>query len=446
MKLRDVATAILAVSCCCASIVPASAEETPGVQLLDGWQYARIYCARPATDGGTILAGGNGSYWNHVGDDGLLAKLDPDGNLLWKRIFGGSGTDRLLWVMPADGSGYIAAGSTQSMGYQQGTWLIRIDESGRALWRRSYDTEAHPGRIVRNPSGGYAISAGSSILRLGPSGEVLWRRSYSLPVNEYYGTTALVAASDGGYLFASGNTCARTSADGDLMWIKNLGDLGIREACEEADGDFLLVGDGAIVRLDASGQLVWATQYESALAEEPQLVLTGIQPEVGGEFLVAGSIGNQYWWTTNDRAFCMRIDASGEIVWQKKLVSDDRESKFYSAEPLPNGDVLLGGHIWTMGGGAGEDGLLVRMTSSGDVGACSDLFQASSFVASPLEATLTDGDPTVIDQAAPPYVKATGLMATWEAVSWSPCSAAADTGISDSNPGRGAPSSRAAVH
>ncbi|MBI2839675.1 MAG: PQQ-binding-like beta-propeller repeat protein [Acidobacteria bacterium] len=428
MKIGILATAVLAVSCGIASIDTASAGETLGIRLLDAWRYTRIYCALAASDGGTILAGGTGSYWDHDGDDGLLAKLDADGNFVWKRIFGGSGTDRLLWVMPADDGGYIAAGSTQSMGYQRGTWLVHVEESGRPLWRRSYDTKAHPGRLVPIPSGGYAISAGSSILRLGPSGDVLWQRSYSIPVNEYYGTTALVAASDGGYLFASGDTCARTTGDGELIWIKNLGNLGIRDACETPDGDFLLVGDGAIVRLDTAGQLAWAMQYESAQAEEPHLVFTGIQPDVGGELLVAGSIGYQYWWTRSDRASCMRIDASGEIVWQRKLVSEERESKFYSSRPLPSGGFLLGGHIWTMGEGAGEDGLLVRMTSSGEVGTCSDLFRASAFMATPLEVTLTDGDPTVTDQAAPAYVKATGLMATWEAVSWSPCAGAMEGG------------------
>ncbi len=428
MKLRNVLTAVLVISGMAVSIDPASAGETLGMLLLDAWRYTRIYCARPATDEGTILAGGTGSYWDHDGDDGLLAKLDADGNFVWKRIFGGSGTDALLWVTPADDGGYLAAGYTWSMGYQRGAWLVRVDESGRPLWRRSYDTKVMPSRIVSVSSGGYAMSAGSSIVRLSSSGRVLWQRSYVLSAEG----AVLVAAGDGGFLLAGGPTCVKTTAVGDVVWIKNLGNFGdiwIRDACETADGDFVLVGDDVMVRLDAAGQIMWAMQYESAADGEPRVGLTGIRQDVAGEFLVAGSIGNQEWWTTDDRAACMRIDASGEIVWQRKLMSEERESILYSLEPLATGDYLLGGFIRTLGEGVGEDGLLVQISPSGDLGACSNLFQASAFVAAPLEVTLTEGDPTVTDQAAPAYVKATGLMATWEAVSWSPCAAAIDTGI-----------------
>lgn len=423
MNFRNVATAILVVSCRIASIAPAIAQESPGMRLLDGWRYTRVYCARPTADGGTILAGGTGAYWHHGGDDGLLAKLDADGNFVWKRILGGSGTDALVSVTAADGGGYLAAGSTRSMGYQAGAWLVRFDESGRILWRRSYDTQAIPSQVVLVPSGGYAMSAGQSIVRLSSEGQVLWQRSYVLSPKGYYGDSALVAPTDGGFLFAGGPTCVRTTAEGDVVWTKSIADASIRKACETADGDFILVGADVIFRLDAAGQIVWAMQYESTLADEPALTLTGAQQEPGGEFLVAGSIGHQYWWTAEDRAACMHINASGEIVWQQKLLSDERKSIFYSIEPLATGVFLLGGFIWTMGDGAGEDGLLVRISPSGDAGGCSDLFHTSSFVATPLEVTMTDGDPTVTDRAPPAYVKATGLMATWEATSWSPCAA-----------------------
>jgi len=70
-------------------------------------------------DGGYVLAGWTESIdgdisFNHGSLDCWLVRLDPDGNLLWERTFGGSNNDALYSIALTDDGGYVIAGSSFS--------------------------------------------------------------------------------------------------------------------------------------------------------------------------------------------------------------------------------------------------------------------------------------------------------------------------------------------
>jgi hypothetical protein len=84
-----------------------------------------------ATDDGYLLAGsmtstpsvGNG------GKDILLVKLDPFGNLLWKKLLGGSGDEVITSIRQTADNGFLLFGTNTINGLSS-MMLLKTDENG----------------------------------------------------------------------------------------------------------------------------------------------------------------------------------------------------------------------------------------------------------------------------------------------------------------------------
>jgi hypothetical protein len=104
----------------------------------------------PSADGATALVTLPEGGFAFVGDvsgqrkDGLLARTDTQGALVWNRSYGGP-EDDLLWGLTLvdgafpGGAGFALAGGTSSKGAgDQDAWLIRVDGNGGMLWDATY--------------------------------------------------------------------------------------------------------------------------------------------------------------------------------------------------------------------------------------------------------------------------------------------------------------------
>jgi len=78
--------------------------------------------------------------------DVWLFKMDPAGNILWERCYGGSDLDGLGGsIEPTADGGYIFATQTASgdgdvSGYHGGkdVWIVKLDTVGNIQWERSF--------------------------------------------------------------------------------------------------------------------------------------------------------------------------------------------------------------------------------------------------------------------------------------------------------------------
>ncbi|WP_437678363.1 nucleotide-binding protein [Sorangium sp. So ce131] len=116
----------------------------------DGNQFAMAVEIAP--DGDIVVAGrafsridlGGGELASRGRDDVFVAKLDPDGNHRWSRIFGGSGADRCDRIaVDPDGNVIVAGGYEGSVDFGAGAlasagmrdaFVLKLDPDGETLF------------------------------------------------------------------------------------------------------------------------------------------------------------------------------------------------------------------------------------------------------------------------------------------------------------------------
>jgi len=86
---------------------------------------------------GKSIKHGVGEFWCH--------KIDLDGNILWRRYFGGTNNDRSYDSVETSDGDFIIVGSSESkdidISSPKGSydiWVIKLSSNGDLLWERSY--------------------------------------------------------------------------------------------------------------------------------------------------------------------------------------------------------------------------------------------------------------------------------------------------------------------
>jgi hypothetical protein len=173
--------------------------------------------------GGTSMSEGDGNYScipHSYGSEALVAKLDSNGVLLWDKCYGGSDYDYAFSVLEIE-EGYMIAGISLSndgdvldSGWHgmEDIWLFKIDFDGNILWQKCYGGSGSeiPQKIFRTEDGGYMvigytnshdgdvvgnISVGEFndiwMFKIDASGALLWQSCIGSQGNETMQSTAI---------------------------------------------------------------------------------------------------------------------------------------------------------------------------------------------------------------------------------------------------------------
>ncbi len=119
---------------------------------------------------GTISAGG-GNVSSHYGSrDFWVIKLDNNGALLWEKNYGGSGLDSLYSMSQASDGNFYLAGTTDSNDHDvssnnggRDAWIVKINPNGNILWEKNFGGPgAETASAVIETSDGGLIFTGQS--------------------------------------------------------------------------------------------------------------------------------------------------------------------------------------------------------------------------------------------------------------------------------------------
>jgi len=220
------------------------------LQTNDGGYFIGGYLDVDASSGlgnETISKHGVGEFW--------VQKLDSNGNLEWRRYFGGASNDRIYKVLQAHDGNYLLVGSSESSDFDisntngsYDVWVVKIDDKGVILWEKSFGgsgidngyaaTKTNDGNyliagtaissdgLVSNPKGNSDIW----LLKIDDNGNLLWEKSFGGS-----GFDAAFAISKSSNIFNSyiiaGNS---KSSDGDVsinngendFWVLKIDETG----------------------------------------------------------------------------------------------------------------------------------------------------------------------------------------------------------------------------
>jgi hypothetical protein len=191
-----------------------------------GWQVVE------AADGGYFVTGWTESFGEGARDVYLI-RTDANGDSLWSRTYGGAQSDYGHAVVLNTEGGCLVAGATESSGSgDYDVYVLRIDANGNTLWTRTYGGSGSDyGRSIATTSdGGYLIAGETSsygaglndiyVIKTDADGDTLWT-TVSGGEQEEYGFAA-VQTVDGGYI-AAGRTESYGAGGRDVYLLRLAG-------------------------------------------------------------------------------------------------------------------------------------------------------------------------------------------------------------------------------
>ena len=195
------------------------------------------------------------SYAQHGVGEFWGIKLDADGNLLWRRYFGGTNNDRSFGAVEANDGGLVMIGASESDDFDisnpngsYDVWVVKISAKGDLIWEKSFGGTGidRAYDVVKTDEGAYVIvgetfstdgdifkNNGESdawLIKVSDKGNLLWERTFG--GSDFDAARGLATTSDGGFVIA-GNS---KSVEGDLA--ENSGENDIWLIKTDTNGNF----------------------------------------------------------------------------------------------------------------------------------------------------------------------------------------------------------------
>jgi uncharacterized delta-60 repeat protein len=256
-----------------------------GAKVEDGKAIIRT------ADGNLMVLGSTKSYAKNYDRDLYVAKISPQGNVIWEESFGGDRDEFAGGIAETDDGGAIVVGDTTSYGKgYKDIYIAKLNKDGKLdssfIVGGKKEDSAHA--LTRTKDGnmvlvGYRESgrAGNTdffIMKIDQNGKKIWSQTYGGDrSDELNGVTA---TEDGG-IVATGSTYSYNSENTDL----------------------------SVMKLNAEGTMLWHKIYGFKYYEYGNDVTTTSD----GGVMVAG--GTNTLGKGDHSAYLIALNETGEVVW-----------------------------------------------------------------------------------------------------------------------------------
>jgi hypothetical protein len=338
---------------------------------LGGTDYDTIESIVRLNDGSIVGTGATNSrnidaIGNRGGTDLFIFRLSSSGQILWKKVLGGSGTDKSDSVIQSSDGNIIVSGDSNSTDGDVGAppvtgprWIIKMDINGNIIWKKLHQLMFFFD-ICASPSGGfYAAGYYDNNCRL-----LEFDSQGNFVRNDIIGPQDLVIrsikqSSDGGFILGGylritcpNSPCTskfavlKLNQNRGIQWQQNLGGVYLESAfsvTQTPDGYFLAGGfdyhietDGVrdsdcwLVKFDFNGNIIWDKKYGGLYSEE----LIEVEAINQNEYVFFGYTGsvNSRDVSENNGFYdfwLVKVNASGNIIWEKNYGGYGYDWVFY---------------------------------------------------------------------------------------------------------------------
>jgi len=282
------------------------------------------------------------------------------GDVLWKKNFGGLGADEYLSVT-AVSDGVIAVGCSRDWSFGNGDWegvegngnydaiIVKYDNAGNVVWKKNFGGSSFDYFYAVATVSDGVIAVGDShrfgdgdwegvtgkgngdaiIVKFDFNGKVVWKKNFGGNGNDRYDGVTIV--SDG--IVAVGSSHYQSFGNGD--WVGVAGQID---------------DDAIIVKYDHHGNVVWKKSfgtnyrdwYESVTAVSDGII----------------AVGHKYQSSSYRDVIIVKYDNNGNILWNKDL--NNAGYHYYSVATVSDGVIAVGNN-------SSNDGIIVKYDNSGNV-------------------------------------------------------------------------------
>ena len=280
-------------------------------------------------DGGFGIVGStkstDGDFSNRMGNDWdlFLIKIDEQGEVTWKKTYGGSADDFGFSLVESPEGGFVLVGYSNSQdgdvpttkGYHD-NWIIRVDAAGAVVWKKSfgYSGHDHAYNVIPTLDGGYFFNGFLDVTASngeGNSGKPSKAKRHG--VGEFW--------------------CHKIDANGNIQWQRYFGGTNndrSYDAIQTREGNFLIVGttesndvdvknpkgsyDVWVVMVSPFGDMIWENSYGGSLVDEASRVIE----DSYGNYRIIGNTHSEDMDVIDSRGssdvWQIIIDKSGRLI------------------------------------------------------------------------------------------------------------------------------------
>jgi hypothetical protein len=310
----------------------------------------RAYCVRECADSSYIVVGeSERELGGNTITDVYLLKLHPNGDTIWTRKYGGDGWDHGYCVRELQNGGYIIVGGTTSIGAGgEDVYLLKVDPAGDTIWKKTYGgSSAQDGKCIQEiGDGGFIItgmslsdspdSEGVLLIKTDSVGNMIWQKIYG---DIHCAGSSVLQAFDGGYVVCGhmadfGSVgwdvwLLKTDAWGDTVWTKHYGgyseDWGYT-VVETSDTCYFIAGhtwsygaglsDVYLIKTDVSGDTIWTRIFGGEGNEQGY----SAQETADKGFIIVGSSETAFGMSD---VYLIKTDSLGIVQFVKHLAMTD---------------------------------------------------------------------------------------------------------------------------
>ncbi|HBF88733.1 MAG TPA: hypothetical protein DDX39_08840 [Bacteroidales bacterium] len=348
-------------------------------------------------------------------NDIMLIKTDTLGNILWQKYIGGISFDFATNAIETSSGNYIVSGYCWSLidnGFRIDGVIIKLDSNGNIIWQKYFEgsynemyfsvKEIHDEElIVIGYSNTVNYDGDIYLNKLNVNGDIEWSRTYESNYVDFGFDVVCANNDDGflllgttkGYLFNSPTIeyyyhdadilLIKTDVSGTEEWRKiyggNLHDFGKSIISDQNGGYFIMgstqsYGNGSfdiyLININEFGNIGWEKTYGEGEFEYGESMCIYNNSEI---YLCGTTSSYSDDYKTD--VIIIKTDFNGNIIWNN-IFGGNESDYCYSVASIQEGNVAVLGKTRSFGSGD-EDIYLLKINKNGDIIYVSNIFDST---------------------------------------------------------------------